>query len=272
MSEHSSILVLGLGPLASAAARLLFLAGYAVALRQIADPKVLRRKMSFADSWGGVGACLDGVEARVARRDRDFLAGLRQKSFIPVLTRPLVGDVERWPWDVVVDGRGECGAGEREAVEAPFRIGLGRGPVAGEDCDMVIATDGPDPGAVVRSGGAPRPTTLGEWGYHEAGRVAAPAPGRFRAEAEIGQAVARGGVLGHVGETAILAPRAGRLVGLRRAGAAVGQGEPLAEVALDPLTRFAGVGKSEQAVARAVLLAVQMELNGWEAVELKRLV
>jgi len=46
MSEHSSILVLGLGPLASAAARLLFLAGYAVALRQIADPKVLRRKAS----------------------------------------------------------------------------------------------------------------------------------------------------------------------------------------------------------------------------------
>jgi xanthine dehydrogenase accessory factor len=273
MSEQTCILVLGMGPLASTAARLLLLAGYAVAIYQAEDPKILRRKMSFADSWAGGRACLDGVEARMVRREREFLAGLRQKSFIPVLARPVVGAVERWPWDVIVDGRGEsASAGGMNSFHAPFRVGLGPGPVAGEDCDVVIATEGPDPGAVIRPGSAPRVEASGEIGFHTAGLAEAPHPGRFRAEREIGEMVSRGDLLGHLGETPIVAPRAGRLVGLRRPGAAVAEGEALAEVALDPLTPFSGVGRGEQAIARAVLLAVQMELNGWAPVELKGLV
>jgi xanthine dehydrogenase accessory factor len=280
MSEQTCILVLGMGPLASTAARLLLLAGYAVALYQAEDPKILRRKMSFADSWAGGRSCLDGVEARMVRREREFLAGLRQKSFIPVLARPIAGAVERWPWDVIVDGGGACARGESESQSAgglnsfyaPFRVGLGPGPVAGEDCDLVIATDGPDPGAVIRAGSAPRGEASGEIGFHSAGLAAAPHAGRFRAEREIGEMVSRGDLLGHLGETPIAAPRAGRLVGLRRPGAAVAEGEALAEVALDPLTPFSGVGRGEQAIARAVLLEVQMELNGWAPVELKGLV
>lgn len=273
MSEQTCILVLGMGPLASTAARLLLLAGYSVALHQAEDPKILRRKMSFADSWAGGRACLDGVEARMTRREREFLAGLRQKSFIPVLARPIAGAVERWPWDVIVDGSRESGSAvDADSFYAPFRVGLGPGPVAGEDCDLVIATEGPDPGAVIRAGTAPRAKPRGESGFRMAGLSEAPHPGRFRAEREIGEMVCRGDLLGHLGETAIAAPRAGRLVGLRRPGAAVAEGEALAEVALDPLTPFSGVGRGEQAIARAVLLAVQMELNGWAPVELKRLV
>ncbi|WP_374547816.1 hypothetical protein [Rhodoblastus sp.] len=273
MSEQTCILVLGMGPLASAAARLLFLAGYSVALHQAEDPKILRRKMSFADAWAGGVACLDGVEARCARREREFLAGLRQKGFIPVLTRPIAGAVERWPWDVIVDGGRESGArGEEDLFEAPFRIGLGAGPRAGEDCDLVVATDGLDPGAVIRAGGAPAFRPRAEWGFHQAGLAHAPHAGRFRAEREIGVLVARGDILGHIGDTPIVAPRAGRLIGLRRPGAAVAEGETLADVALDSLTPFSGVDRTEQAIARAVLLAVQMELNGWEQVELKGLV
>ncbi|WP_296707453.1 hypothetical protein [Rhodoblastus sp.] len=273
MSEQTCILVLGMGPLASTAARLLLLAGYAVAIYQAEDPKILRRKMSFADAWAGGRACLDGVEARMVRREREFLAGLRQKSFIPVLARPVVGAVERWPWDVIVDCGGEsASAGRMNSFYAPFRVGLGPGSVAGEDCDVVIATDGPDPGAVIRAGSAPRVEASGEIGFHTAGLAEAPHSGRFRAEREIGEMVSRGDLLGHLGETPITAPRAGRLVGLRRPGAAVAEGEALAEVALDPLTPFSGVGRGEQAIARAVLLAVQMELNGWAPVELKGLV
>ncbi len=50
MSEQTCILVLGLGLYASATARMLFLAGYSVAIQQASDPTVLRRKMSFADA------------------------------------------------------------------------------------------------------------------------------------------------------------------------------------------------------------------------------
>jgi xanthine dehydrogenase accessory factor len=269
MSEQTCILVLGMGPLATAAARLLFVAGFGVVLQQAEDPKILRRKMSFADAWAGGTACLDGVEARIARREREFLAALRQKSFIPVLTRPIAGAVERWPWDVIVDASRESGAGSDEEFDAPFRIGLGAGPVAGQDCDLVVATEGPDPGAIIRSGPAPAAVSRAELGFRAAGLAVAPHGGRFRAEREIGEIVAKGDLLGHNGETPIVAPRVGRLIGLRRPGAAVGEDEPLAEVALDPHTAFSGVGKAEQAIARAVLLAVQMEINGWAPVELK---
>ncbi len=269
MSEQTCILVLGIGPFASAAARLLFLAGYAVAIQQSEDPTILRRKMSFADCWAGDRVSLDGVDARLARREREFLAGLRQKSFIPILTRAIAGAVERWPWDVIVDASAESGARAHPTLfDAPFRIGLGPGPVAGEDCDIVIATEGPDPGAVIRSGPAPRIGPQAEPGFR-AGLAAAPRTGRFRAEREIGIMVARGDLLGHVGEARIVAPRAGRLIGLRRPGAAVAEGEALAEIAFDPSTPFTGVGRTEQSIARAVLLAVQMELNGWAPVELE---
>jgi xanthine dehydrogenase accessory factor len=273
MSDQTCVLVLGMGPLASTSARLLFLAGYAVAILQISDPKVLRRKMSFADAWAGGTACLDGVEARQARREREFLAGLRQKGFIPVLARSVAGAVERWPWDVIVDASRESGGGvDLDSFDAPFRVGLGPGPVAGEDCDLVVATGGADPGALIRSGAAPHEPERAEWGFRSAGWVSAPHDGRFRAEREIGEMVARGDVLGHICDTAIFAPRAGRLIGLRRPGAAVAEGDALADVAIDPLTPFSGVGRTEQAIARAVLLAVQMELNGWAPVELKGLV
>lgn len=270
MSEQTCILVLGIGPFASAAARLLFLAGYAVAIQQSEDPTILRRKMSFADCWSGDRVSLDGVDARLARREREFLVGLRQKGFIPVLTRAIAGSVERWPWDVIVDASAESGASVRaDTFDAPFRIGLGPGPVAGENCDLVIATEGPDPGAVIRSGVAPRIGPQAEPGLRDAGLAAAPRSGRFRTEREIGLMVARGDLLGHVGETRILAPRAGRLIGLRWPGASVAEGEALAEIAFDPSTRFTGVGRTEQSIARAVLLAVQMELNGWAPVELE---
>lgn len=269
MSEQSSILVLGLGPIASATARLLFLAGFSVAIDQAHEPKILRRKMSFADCWGGAGASLDAVDARTARRENEFLAGLRQKEFIPVLTRPIAGAIERWPWDFVIDASRESGAAA-PAIDAPFRMALSAGeaggPVAGEDCDLVIATGGPDPGAVFRDGPAPRASSRAELGFISGGFVATPITGRFRVETVIGATIAKGDLLGYVGEVAIVAPRGGKLIGLRRPGAGVVAGEVLAEISRDPTAPFSGVGRREQQIARAALFAVQMEVNGWEPV------
>jgi xanthine dehydrogenase accessory factor len=272
ISEQISILVLGLGPLASAAARLVFLAGNAVAMHQASDPKVLRRKMSFADAWSDGDAVLDGVEARVTGRADEFVAGMRQQNFIPVLTHRVASTVERWPWDIVLDAAGESGGAQDGKFNAPLRMGLGPGPVAGEDCDLVIATEGLDPGAVIRKGSAPADASRAEIGFHSSGLSLAPHDGRFRAVRDIGAMIGKGDLLGHVGATPIVAPRAGRLIGLRRPGAVVAREEKLAEVVLDPRTPFSDVGANEQAIARAVLLAAQMEVNGWEPVKLKGLV
>jgi xanthine dehydrogenase accessory factor len=272
MSDQTCILVLGLGPVASAAARLLFLAGYGVVLFQRESPRILRRQMCFADVWADGSAFLDGVEARMARRDADFVAGLRQRSFIPFVGSPVAEAIERWPWDIVVDCASESASAATGRFDADFRIGMGCGPVAGEDCDIVIATEGPDPGAVIGKGSAPRDRGRSEPNFGGAGRARAPRGGEFRTERAIGAFVAKGDNLGYVGETEIKAAWGGRVIGLRRSGDAVSHGEALAEIAPDARAHCVGVGKAEQAIARAVLFALQMESNGWEPVDLTGLV
>ena len=129
MTDQACMLVVGLDPLASAMARLLFLAGYAVALSHDSAPKVLRRRMSFADAWQESKATLDGVEARLVRSDAEFLTGLRRKSFIPLLTAPPAGAVERWPWDVIVDVRAKMGSAGKSTASRPCGLVWAQGPL-----------------------------------------------------------------------------------------------------------------------------------------------
>jgi xanthine dehydrogenase accessory factor len=264
MSEQICILVLGVDPLASATARLLFLAGHAVVMYGRGAPKVLRRRMSFADAWSKGEAMLDGVLARRARSDIEFMIGLRHKSFIPILTPPFAGATERWSWDGIIDGRDKS---ERAAdpfrADARVRLGLGAGFNAGVDCDLAIATDGLDPGAVVRKGAAPGKTlSPGDRGLEE--RIATPIAGVFATEREIGELIGKGDVLGYVAGGAIGAPFAGRILGLLPSGADVAAHDPVAEFTLRLAAPFSGVAKHDQELARAIHFALEMELNGWE--------
>jgi len=269
MSEQQScILVLGADPLASAAARLLFLAGYGVAMVGRGASKVLRRHMSFADAWSKGEATLDGVTARRVRSDVEFVIGLRRKVFIPVLAPPFAGASERWSWDAIVDGRNESErADDPFQADARVRLGLGAGFNAGADCDLVIATDGPDPGAVIRKGAVPgKILSPGDRGLEE--RIVTPVAGVFVSDREIGERTREGDVLGYVEGSmvreAILAPFAGLILGLLPPGAAVAANDAVAELSLRLGAPFSGVSGADQELARAVHFALEMELNGWE--------
>jgi xanthine dehydrogenase accessory factor len=159
MSDQTCVLVFGIDETASAVARMLLLSGYSVAIHQPAPPTTLRRKMAFADAWCDGASMLDGVQACRADLSSDFLIGLGNRMFIPVLTYPLAEVVERWPWDVIVDAQAP-GERRRERIKsyAELTIALGPGPVAGADCDLVIETFGPDVGAIIRSGAARTPS------------------------------------------------------------------------------------------------------------------
>jgi xanthine dehydrogenase accessory factor len=268
MSEQICILVLGADTIPSAAARLLFLAGHSVVLYASEAGKVLRRSMSYADAWSRGAATLDGVEARRVRGDAEFVAGLRRRQFIPVLTRALTSETGRWPWDVIVDGRSERErAQDALKVEGRLRVGLGCGFAAGEDCDLAIATEGPDPGAVIRSGQFSHlADSPGDRTISQRGRLLAPRTGFFAPELTIGDGVGQGEIIGVVAGEAIRSPFAGRVLGLLPRRAPVNAGEPVAEVTPWFAGPFSGVAKSDQALARAVHFAVEMELNGWAPV------
>ena len=132
MTDQKCVLVFGIDETASAVARMLLLSGYSVAIHQPAPPTTLRRKMAFADAWYDGAAMLDGVQARRADLSSDFLIGLGNRMFIPVLTHPLAEVVERWPWDVIIDAQPPRER-RRERIKsyAELTIALGPGLIAG---------------------------------------------------------------------------------------------------------------------------------------------
>jgi xanthine dehydrogenase accessory factor len=266
LSKEKTVLVCGVGETASAAARRLFLEGYAVALFRTTPPRVLRRRMGFSDAWYDSFAQLEGVEARRADVSCEFLLGLQTKSFIPLLRHRFQDVVGFWPWDVIV-------AVEEDTEPTPIAlrdlaeltIGIGPSFLAGVNCDLVVETEGPDPGAILRAGETARERGGAQRGEPEDCAVAlAPRNGLFRASVSIGMTIEAGEALGFVEDTPALAPAGGRLRGLARREEAVTQGAPLADIALSRSAQVGGVSERNQLVSRGVAFAIEMESEGWK--------
>jgi xanthine dehydrogenase accessory factor len=272
MSDQACVLIFGIDETASAVARMLLLSGHAVAIHQPTPPTLLRRKMTFVDAWYDGPSMLDGVQARRADLSSDFLIGLGNRMFIPILTHPLAEVVERWPWDVIIDAQtpGERRS-ERIKSHAELTIALGPGPIAGLDCDLVIETFGPDVGAIVRSGraGSNAPTERDKI-QDDIHSAIASETGIFTTGRVIGETVSVEEPLGFIGSTPVTSPVAGRILGLQRNGRAVAAGAAVAEIATKANTQVSGSGKTDQLIARGVVFAIEMELAGWTPVSLDR--
>lgn len=261
MREEKTILICGIGQTASAVAWRLFREDYAVAIQQETPPATLHRRMAFSDAWFDGVAGLEGVEARRAQTSGDFLLGLRSRQFIPVLAQPLEEIVGRWPWDVII-GTEELDAPVKLNDFAEFSIGLGAGYIAGENCDLVIETFGPDPGASIRAGSAPdRGAAASD--KDQCCAVLAPDSGVFRPACAIGEIIERGDLLGEVEGASAPAPIHGRIGGMARAGRAVVRGEMIAEVFGAKAAPATGVDRRNRLIARGVAFAVEMEFEGW---------
>ena len=262
MSKDKCVLVCGIGEAASAAARRLFGEGYAVALYRATPPRLLRRRMSFADAWFDAQAQLDGVEARRADVASEFFLGLQTRSFIPLLRTRLSDVLERWPWDVIVAAREDEEPTPKSFLNlCELAIGLGCGFTAGVDCDLVIETEGLDPGAILREGDVPQAIRTCASEYYE---FLAPRAGLLRATVSIGATIEVGAPLGCILETPIFAPVSGRIQGIARKEQAVLRGAPIVEIALSRKARVAGISDKNQLVSRGVAFALEMETEGWE--------
>jgi xanthine dehydrogenase accessory factor len=268
MTDQTSVLVCGINETASAVARMLLLSGYAVAMHQPTPPTTLRRKMSFADAWHDGASMLDGVQARRADLSSDFLIGLRNRMFIPVLIQTF-GNVERWAWDVIVDAKTPRERREPIELHAGLTIALGPGPVAGVDCDLVIEVFGPNAGAIIRSGAArlAREKNAVRDGTQHA---VAPETGIFRTGRITGEVLAADEPLGLIGATPVHSPVAGRIRGLQRDGRSVSAGEAVADIVTSSSAQVSGIERIDQMIARGVVFAIETELNGLAPVSLDR--
>jgi xanthine dehydrogenase accessory factor len=269
-SEETSVLVLGIDELASAVARKLHLAGHAVAINQPSPPDTIRRRMGFADAWSDGTCTFEGVEARRADKTNDFLNGLRSGNFIPVLWHPFDDVTTRWPWDVIVDARPATDRARETLLDrSMLTIGLGRGFVAGETCDIVIDIGGRDPGAVLREGSVKDRNPAEDEAFTDGVIVAASQPGLFHGSKLLGEPVEAGQVLGFLGTTAVVATANGRLRGLARDGGAVGKGAPVAEIATSSQAECVGISKRDRLIARSVGFVIEIERSGVTPISLE---
>ena len=270
MSEEVSILVLGMDELASAVARKLHLANYAVAIHQPTPPQTIRRGMAFADAWTDGTCSFEGVEARRADRTKDVLDALRSGASIPVLWHPFEEVTSHWPWDVIVDARArKTGAPEKLLRLSDFTIGLGPRFCAGEHCDVVIDIGARDPGAVLRQGSIQRRDSAEDTRFGDGRIVVAPHHGVFHGSKRLGEKIAKGEIIGCVGATEVVAPASGRVRGLAREGTAVARSAEIAEVATSPNAEFAGITRRDKLIARSVAFVIEMERAGHAPISLE---
>ena len=258
MRASPRVAVRGGGEMASAAARLLHLAGCTVLVLERAQPLAVRRLVSFAEAVGSGHAEVEGVRAeRCALQPAPGRVG--------VVVDPAGTLLPAYAPDLLLDGR-MLKRGEPQLQFAPFVVGLGPGLLAGEHVHAVVETQrGPDLGRVLWQGGALADdgTPAAVRGHTHARVLRSPRDGVFHSARTIGEMVAEGEPVGDVDGELVLSAIGGLLRGLLAPGVAVTSGMKLGDV--DPRGRSvdpARISDKARAVAAGVLEAVFRHLGG----------
>lgn len=225
------VLIKGAGDLATGVAHRLFRAGFRVLMTELAQPTVIRRTVSFAEAIYTGENNVEGISARVATEDnwQEVLA----QAKVPVLVDPEAKIIGQAKPEVVIDAiiaKKNLGTNPRLA---PVVIALGPGFSAPEDAHAVIETQrGHDLGRVIYRGQAlPNTGVPGEIGGKSWERVLrAPRDGVFQSQAQIGDFVQAGQVVGHVEGVPVSSLLTGYLRGILRDGLEVHEGMKIGDV------------------------------------------
>lgn len=243
--------------MASAAARLCFLAGFRVLVLEREAPLAVRRWVCFAEAVRAGTADVEGVPGRLVRLDALSSA---PPAFVEVAVDPEGHAVGLLRPQVLVDGRMAKSAGGTSRDQAPLVIGMGPGFEAGRQVHAVVETHrGAFLGRVLWTGSAEPDTGVPGpiLGATRARVLRAPAAGAFRPIRAIGDLVERGEAVGEVAGQPVRAGVAGLVRGLIAEGVLVREGVKVGDV--DP--RGASVSPAvltdkARAVAAGVLEAV----------------
>lgn len=226
------VLIRGGGDLASGVAVRLHRSGFQVVITELAQPRVVRRSVSFAEAVFDSHAEVEGIMAEFLSDPQEIKTTLRA-GIIPVLIDPDLEYLDILLPEIVVDARMLKAPPERGKELATLVIGLGPGFIAGENCHAVVETNrGHDLGRVIWSGPPQADTGIpGEVQGIASERVLrAPADGELVSGAKIGDQVKKDDVIALVGGQAILAPFDGVLRGLLNPGSTVDQGLKIGDV------------------------------------------
>lgn len=259
------VLVRGGGELGSAAARLIFLSGFPVAVLEREAPLAVRRRVCLAEAVFRGTATVEETIGRLVPASR-IREALDEGGFVPVAVDPDASCLGLLKPEIVVDARMAKRVLDTRMDQAGLVVGLGPGFVAARDVHAVIETQrGPNVGRVIWQGSAEANTAMPSVvaGHAESRVLRAPRAGVFRGRRRIGDIVHAGEIVAEIEGTAVTAPISGLLRGLLadgvpiRAGGKVGDVDPRGRD-VDP-SRLSDKGR---AVAAGTLEAILLRLSG----------
>jgi xanthine dehydrogenase accessory factor len=254
-------LVRGIGDVGSAVAHALHREGFKVLIHDVPSPPWTRRRMAFTDAVFDGEALLSGVRA-VRVDELSSIESVLADSTTAVSVHEFEVLLQALRPDILVDARmRKRQIPERQIDLARFTVGLGPNFTAQHTTHIVIETAWGDAlGAVIRDGisepheGEPR--VIGGYGIERV--VYAPVAGIFASDFAIGDTVAAGQIVAHVGNASLGAPLDGWLRGLTRSGVPVTKGTKVIEI--DPRGEDAvisGIGERPAKIADGVIRAVR---------------
>jgi xanthine dehydrogenase accessory factor len=259
------VLVKGAGEMASAIAWRLYMANLRrICMLDLENPLCVRRRVSYCTALEDGAAVVEGVPARAARTREEIESAWATREIAVVCTDhwSRIGGILP---DVVIDAiLAKRNTGTRKD-DARLVIALGPGFEAGRDCHLVIETNrGHNLGRILVSGSAEPNTGIpGEIAGHTDERVLrAPANGAFRTDRQIGDAMRKDEVVGHVAGEPVIARLNGVLRGLLRPGTVVVRGLKLGDI--DPRGRREycdSISDKARAIAGAALEGVMRQYN-----------
>jgi xanthine dehydrogenase accessory factor len=265
------VILRGGGDLATGVAARLHRAGFPLLVLELPEPLVVRRTVAVAAAVNDGEATVEELRARRAN-DVPEAAAIAATGVIPVLVAPALEPVQAAlprPAPVVVDARMAKRNFDTRRDQAALVVALGPGFTAGIDCHAVVETmRGHGLGRVIWQGSAlPNTGSPGIIAGKGAERVLrAPVAGTVVWQRAIGDQVAGGELLGHVGSVAVYAPFAGVMRGLLADGTAVTEGVKIGDVdARGDVAACFQISDKALAVGAGVLEAVLVWLNRQQA-------
>jgi xanthine dehydrogenase accessory factor len=226
------VLIRGGGDLASGVAVRLVRSGFQVVITELAQPRVVRRTVAFAEAVYEGRVQVEGITGELVKKPERISRVLRAGN-VSILIDPDLSNLDVIRPDVVVDARMIKKPPQRGKELATLMIGLGPGFIAGENCHAVIETNrGHDLGRVLWKGAPQEDTGIpGEVAGYTSERVLrAPTSGELQSGSKIGDRVKKDSLIAMVGNQAVFAPFDGILRGLIRPGTEVKSGMKIGDV------------------------------------------
>lgn len=270
---NTLILLRGGGDLATGVAYRLHHAGFPVAVTELPNPLVVRRRVALATAALEGEITVESLRAvRVETLDEAWT--LAATGVIPVLVAPDISLllnsslVTRHSSFVIVDARMAKRNIDTRITDAPLVVALGPGFTAGVDCHAVIETNrGHRLGRVIWRGAAePNTGTPGIIAGKGRERVLrAPVAGVASWRAEIGDWVREGERLGDVAGQPVVAPFDGVVRGLIAPGTVVPVGLKIGDIdPRDDISAAFTISDKALAIGGGVLEAILIALSNSE--------